>query len=488
MATATTVYEVQTRFVTESTQAERAMERLERKSGKAHSQLVALGRRLAFTLKIGASLAGGYTIHRVFANLNEELSRSLSMAAQFNNAFRFNADPILNFNAALGQSRAVVRDLIADAARLPGETRDFIAAAQMISGGVFGGSANVGQGRATLRRMVGNLQFAAGGANQNPTEAANQLQAFMFGGAGRDRPLWAFLSGIFPELLGTAETFNVLPQAEKVRRLDEALERFAGNPAFREAFLRTWDVQFGTLKDSLFGPQGIFSRGGGREVWQVFIGGLSRLNTFLDENGENLAKRLYYIIDALAVAYGNLPNMSGNVSPGPGFFGRVSLGASALFAGVRGVYENMVSGSIDAYRQLGMSLAADAGMFGPEITGLDVIMAGKGAPHSGFGFMDGVRKYFQDPIDKRAHDRFMLDYWSAMYGKDPADGAAGDALPTHGTQVVQNFDIKLDLKSDTSPETIAIRLKRAMEQGMERAPISASRAMTSPGIGTGRAR
>jgi hypothetical protein len=456
----TTVYDVVTRYRTDD-RATAGVGRmtgvandLDRANRRAAGSFGQLGAGVGTVVRFLGPLSAGITIvgalAKTFQNLRQEQEATLSVASQFNLAFEFDTDPSKNFLASMRESRGFIRELIGDAAKLPGELSDFLGALSTMGLPVL---TNGGDQR-QLRRMMGNLSIAAPMAQQSMRDAGGQVMRMLTGQASSgDNPLFAMLTGarILPK-----EGFNAKTAAERLRLLDDALEKLAGNPALRQEILRTFSTQWGTLMDNVFGVEGILGQMGA-DPFEAVLDGLVAINKFLSENKSTF---LFY-----ARLFGVAP--SGLEAQGKDYRDR-------SFFDLGGIGEK-----IGRYFQ-GSELEATAD---------ETARRRYFKTISNMGDEERLRRFKTDPnsllvrqdplfqmIRKKAMDELtFVGPPAAPPGWEPSKGS-GKAKPRiTGDTVTNHITIKVDLRSDDSPEAIAVKLGKAMERASQH-PKRAARA------------
>lgn len=473
MAGSTTVYDVVTRYRTEhgaatggTRQYRTEVDGLSRSLGSAQAMAGAVFVGLSKFVGLAGGMASvGFAVHagitRTFRNLNEELNSSLALAAQLNLAFNFAGDPAENFRLSLGAARGLMSDLTRDAARLPGELSDFVGIARQISGAVFGGGGDIG----TLRGLTARVALAAPAAGQSPDDAARQTMRALFGTASvGDNPLFAMMLG--SRLFGpgmTAESFNKLPAAERLQKFDEALAKLTDNPMFRSEVIRTFDTQLGTLADNLFGINGIISQVGGREAFDAVLDGLVSLNQGIERNVPTIVSGMAQLRGEIEFWADAVKRLWYGMATGAGLLYEVSplgnLGTPGEAAG-KG-YELLLKNPYDAARALAGTLRngelptlenLQKEMHRADMVRMYTDLAARNARKSARGL----------PLDES--------------GIVPPPNATPTPAVTHNTVHQTNY-IQVDLKSDDSPEAVAVKLGKAMEIA-EKHPRRSSRALS----------
>lgn len=475
-AAATTRYQVVTSYRTEAGQATSGLAGYRREAESTTRALrgtqvatrdwgmtaLVWGSRIAATL--GAGMIAHRAIGATFSNLNTELNSSIQLASQLNLAFEYSSDPVQNFSRSLGDARGLIRDLATDAARLPGELSDFISVSRQISGAVFAGGGSID----TLRQLTARVALAAPAAGQTTDDAGRQTMRALFGTASvGDNPLFAMMLG--SQLFGPgmdAERFNKLPAAERLQKFDEALARLTDNPMFRSEIIRTFDTQIGTLADNLFGMEGLLTRMGGRELYEAALSGLVSLNEAIETYTPGIVSGFDSLRTQIGFLWEILSNFTGAIQPAG--VGRVSQEQDRIGKEIRSFF-GYVKDSVLAEAMVLSNWARHGIPLGPG-----------GQP----------RSYYEQVYE--AHARMQAAQRGpgaaegllgggiagafAGSGKPPPRGGTG-GLPTAGTVVYQTNHITVDLKSDDSPEGIAVKLASAMEKA-EKHPTRSRRAPT----------
>lgn len=473
---ATTIYDVVTRYRVEDG-ASTPLDSLGRRAHTADlatrnlgSSLVGVGRSLMSVATMAGSLAGvtsgAAAIGLTFRNINQEMNATIATAAQLNLAFEFDPDPARSYLAAMGSARTLVGEITRDAAALPGELSDFMQAMSTITLPVL----TAGRGTtADVRSLLQNLSIAAPMAQQSMGEAGRQVMRMMTGQVSiGDNPLFAtlFASGLLPN----AETLNRLPGPQKLHAISNALEQLAGNPALRGAVLRTFDTQLSTLKDNLFGVEGVMGqllKGPAND----FLDWLVRLNQTLAERKGDIVQTVNSLTNPTGLTSGQREAILGPPVPGSGW-SVGDLAARAWDSGMGVMKKNQTE-----------LLAWDSARREYERT---LLGAGKALPWSEWSQLSiGVHPNEQftriyenklnliKAVQSGVIDDMVKDV--IFQGREPGSDVepkrrAGGSPPKAAITkqiVTQNIQIKVDLKSDDSPEAIAAKLA----DGVRRASI-----------------
>lgn len=466
---ATTVYDVVTRYRSETGRAVQATRRYGDEALRTSRHLgiatAASGSLHASLMRIGATVGGiaslGFAVQRtvtsVFQNLNQEMNTSLSLAAQLNLAFRWDADPGKNFAASLQASKSLLRDIASDAARLPGTAGEYFGIAGMIANTVTSGGGDI----AKLREMTSLIGVAAPFAGQSRPDAANQAFRMLLGTASMgDNPLFARMlgGGLFSPGM-TTEKFNQLNAGKRLDEVYNALHRIV-TPNYLEAIVRTFDTQLGTLTESIVGSTGILSEVAGRDIFESFLDGLVDLNASIDQHRPEIVGFLRTFGSEIGLFAGSLRSAYDAISSIPGM-GALGWGFGKLDA------------AGDLYmRELHAQMRA-----APEIVRQGIV------PY-GAAYWDLIES-------KRREVDLARGDWGAGGGfrGRGASGSWGDPIsPTSQPNaqskpaipaapvVNQAISIHVDLHSDDSPEAIAVKIGKAMEIA-ERHPKRSARAI-----------
>ncbi len=479
---ATTIYDVVTRYRIEdqaTTPARRVRTEMDRTAVATRSTVAnfaMLSRYVGPMLSMATAI--GVT-RRVVSGLNEETNRTIQLASQFNLAFKFDADPARQFAASMRESQKLVGEIISDAARLPGESKDFFGILALISGAGF----RAGAGAQGVRRMTANLAMAAPFAGQNPEDAGRQAFRMLSGQTSiGDNPLFATLtaSGLLP----SAAKFNAQPLARRFEMLDAALKKLVDNPFFRELVTNTPDTQWSTLKDLLFGPRGI----GGQLMsgpYSDIVSGLRTLNEGLSTNVPGIVAGIQNLFGLL----GGVPTAAHSGMNAPIFSNEGQLGLrSSLLA--RSALRDLIGA-----KEYGYLPTADR----DQITSLLSVyyrnsLHDPGGPYSEQSIaqaLSGVRAQIggreisgsDEPLARGITIPKLMEMISgSMQAARGLRAPVGELRNEEAPSVTNTFHVRIDLKTDDSPEAIALSFEKAMDR-MSWAPKRARRgiaATTSP--------
>lgn len=482
-----TIYDVVTRYRVDD-RATGANQAYSRSAVEAHRRTVGLQRSMAGltgglallgrTLAPIAGALGAYAVgSKVFSNLNQEMTASIGLAAQFQQSFQFSEDPIENFTANLRASKGFMRDLIADAARLPGELSDFLAATRTTAMPVL----RSGGTREQLRGMLGSLSIVAPLAGQDMGTAGRQTMRMLTGQASvGDNPLFAMLSG--SGLIPGAEAFNPLPAAKKLELLDRALSDLADNPALREEIVHTFDTQLGTLKDNLFGVEGILGRMG-RDPFEGLLTGLEGLNSWLERNTDALVRHGNALMNPdnlLGISPEEQRRFLGPTPDVPKHW--TERWGEKIFGGIADLVRDYPE-HVKAAQERSLIRQSAAREYA-------AMLARYGEQERAGEVLRDVFSAMGDPTfqkilgDRRqAFERMKAE--RAFFDNLRSQGLLPDLTkpkperrePTMQGETVNNIfeSIRIDLKSDDSPEAIAVKFGKAMERASQ-TPRRAARA------------
>jgi hypothetical protein len=464
-----TEYRVVTRYISDTRQATPglrgygdAAKDTSRHLRDATASSMALGGAALRMVGTFVTLASvGYAIQRgltaTFRNLNEELNVSLSMAAQLNLAFQFSNDPGKNFATSLAASRDLLADIASDAAKLPGTATDYYRIASSISGAVFAAGGDTNQLRETTK-LVG---IAAPAAGQSQSDAANQAMRVLFGTASvGDNPLFAMMLG--SQLFGpgmTTEKFNKLDPAERLEAFNTALEKIVTDD-YLAAVVHTFDTQFGTLTESIVGSTGILAEIGGDEIFAGLLDGLVELNEAIEENRPVIVSTALEIRGALR-----------ELGDGLGwFFDKLESIATlgGLTQGAEGFVMDGVLKAQDWFRAI--ERAKEDGLSAAQPGYNDAVRRYYASYQGGRETFGGVESGFSTAAER-----------TAPPSKRKAGAAGGkDGPATSKTVIHQTNNIQIDLKSDDSPEAVAVKVGEGMRLAARHPTMAARRPALVP--------
>lgn len=431
--------------------------------------------------------AGIAALTRSIGELAGAQEAQIQMAGSFNRFFSMDTSPARNWQLSMLQAKKLTKDLIAEGMRLPATTSEMFEAARAMSGPLF----SQGRGPRDLLRWTSNLTLAAPQAAQSIPDAANQVQRMLAGTASvGDNPLFATM--VNQRLLPIADVFNKLPSAERVRRVDAAMTEFGGNEFFKGNYFDTLKVQFSTLQDLLFGPAGI----GGQVAGVYFddlIAGLKNLNETIQADMPAIVGGFRLLGDSIELIWDRLKNMLGvplfmwGYEQSKPFLARYGENAARS----------------DAREKANQTMDLVYGSIGIPTTGEGFLARGRGRTSLGGGtylrrgeqealraFEEGregfgaalAERYQSSPDFIGGATKSAIAALSSMQVADPAQARslflelvdrnlaelkkASEAPLTLSSppQVTNNFGpIRIDMKSDTSPEGIALNLEKAVE-------------------------
>jgi hypothetical protein len=467
-----TEYRVVTRYISDTRQATPglrgygdAAKDTSRHLRDATASSMALGGAALRMVGTFVTLASvGYAIQRgltaTFRNLNEELNVSLSMAAQLNLAFQFSNDPGKNFATSLAASRDLLADIASDAAKLPGTATDYYRIASSISGAVFAAGGDTNQLRETTK-LVG---IAAPAAGQSQSDAANQAMRVLFGTASvGDNPLFAMMLG--SQLFGpgmTTEKFNKLDPAERLEAFNTALEKIVTDD-YLAAVVHTFDTQFGTLTESIVGSTGILAEIGGQELFEGLLDGLVELNEGIEGYTPTIVSGLASLRNEFGVWASVISEWIGLLGPPAGWNGGAELTAALAYARDFGKH---------VYDSVTVEAMATANI------------AKNGGVGAGRTYQDYVDEAYRDlQRDRQFSGTFARPDLSGLEEKPKRrGGAAGskDGPATSKTVIHQTNNIQIDLKSDDSPEAVAVKVGEGMRLAARHPTMAARRPALVP--------
>jgi len=467
-ATATTYYDVVTRYRLESGDAQRQLDRygrstriVQRDTRMFNRELMLARRGLGTIARVAGPAIGGLlgvagaygAVAKTFQNYNRQQNAAIQLGSQINLAFESSTNAVENFNLAMRASDKLVSQLTRDAAKLPGELSDFIDMAKELSGPAFA----AGAGPERLRGLTNRLALFTPGVPGADFRSSSMGAAMMLQGVARStNPL--FRAMLTQRLLGPgiggAEDFNALSASERLERLDSGLAKIAKNELFRKRVLETFDTQLGTLADSIFGEQGLL----GRRFWGSFdrlLDSLTRFNAWLDQS-------LPLIDKAIDVARGTSGGL--NLTPAEERY----LRGPALpgGTGVGGVVEQMhkdqaafnreaeiMERAMERARNLYLREHIAAGH--PLLSREDVV--GKMARNLAMGgavFEPRYQKILEESVS------FVREFL-AKRGKEEEDPKFTPRSLSQ-PKVEQHFNMKLDVRTDDSPEALAVKIEKTM--------------------------
>ena len=442
-AAATTVYSVETHYkvvnLSDSSLGRytRATHEADRATRGLRSSTTGLGAStrysaMAFPL-IGAGIAAagiaGAIAKRTFHSLNEELHATNQLAAQVNISARFSADPVENFNRSLGASRVLVRGLARDAATLPGDFADL----QGIANSITIPIARAGGTLRDVRNLTSRIALAAPVFGQSPAETANQARRILLGNGLGDNRLFQSLMAAPGSSIHSAKSFQAMAPERQLKTLNYEFARLTDNPIFRTHAIRDLDTQLGNLSDHFFSSQGIFGRllAG---PFDNFLGVLVRVNRALDQFADS---RLFSILTRF-------------VSPTAGplsFTQRDELLNRDLFS--RGEVPKSPS-ELSALKGWRKDPA-----IGLLINDRALEIANQVRKET------GLRSTTSD-IQASAKLQATGEVLEAIRLARQAEKDQDKKFNIPKTNVTQNFTIHLNLKSDDSPEAIAVKVQKGM--------------------------
>jgi hypothetical protein len=441
---------------------------------------------------IGLTAAGGAAA-KVFGSLSEEVERTTQLASQFNIAFQFDQDPLRNFTESMSRARLLVGDIITDAAKLPGTADQFFGAAGLLAGPVF----SAGKGPQDLRKLVSQVALGAPFAGVDQETAGRQAYRILTGQASQGD------NNLFSQLvpLGLSKDINQLPLAKRFEELDRVLGKVVDNPLFRENVTKTLDVQLSTLSDTIFGAKGIFGRlAGDTSAYDALIGSLQSLNATLQESTPAISGWTRALLDSWDLI-NPLDEMFGR--NGPSEPGKESKYSAAAYGRGRLAYPQ----ARDLMKELGIPVgsglklafqpnersaltsvseylkdlyrSADAGGPGADVVKSAVVRAIFGPDLAGLRQSGELKGGLKSPEQASEVTQRLIrgiqDQYLKLLG-DPTEG-----IPKNNMDVRNYFTIKIDMKSDQSPEGVVVAMRKAIEQEERFRRRSARSPIITPG-------
>lgn len=465
-----TIYEVITRYHVQDLGATN-LGKYERATMRAHRSNLAMGggiRRTArgfrmLSMAIAPMIGGavglasiGYATAKGFKNLNEELNNSIQLAGQLNLAFRFSEDPAENFLKSMKVSKSVFREMVSDAAKLPGELSDFLGIGRAIGLPAFTAGATTGQYRELIAKLALVTPMAGGKFDAVGLGAMQMLQ----GTARITNPLFAMMKAgnLLGADIGTTGDFNELQLVERLARLDAGLSRLVDNEMFRSAVLDTFDTQLGTLADNLFGISGIAGELGA-DAFDGLLEGLTGLNRWLEENQAGIVEKARLFVgagaltgldrDALQAFIGTMPSAEGPwAAKEPKWWDISGVWARQQYRAAEGeaIYQRAQRIKAEAMQERGL-FAGDR-LTTAERREFDVIF--RSAISEGPEALREARE---------AHRRAQEEA--------PPEGERAEA-----PQVNQTFNITMNVSTDESPEATAVRMRRVIAEATDHPTVT----------------
>lgn len=468
-----TVYEVITRYHVqdlggaELARYDKATRRADRSTRSMRRGLGMASRAAAkFSMMIAPLVGGavglasfGYATAKAFRNLNEEMNNSIQLAGQLNLAFKFSEDPAANFVASMKVSKEVFRDMVKDAAALPGELGDFLGMGRNIGLSLFSAGGSTEQYRQMIAKLALVTPMAGGQFDVVGLGAMQMLQ----GTAQIRNPLFSTLkTGNLLGNISDTGDWNVLPLAERLARLDAGLSRLVDNEMFRSAVLDTFDTQLGTLADNLFGISGIAGELGAN-AFDGLLESLTKLNVWLEDNQEK-------IVHGARVMGINSVGLTGLDAKTARAFVTEDISGPGSDSGFWGWFsrlrENSEKNELVRERALrmtrqdmmasGMSFSDVQSRTGP---GNDVMWLPTWGPI--------YRHYLEQGPDALAR---AVEEKQKREAEPTPEGIHRDTLePPH---VEQTFNMTMHVSTDESPDATAIRMRRAIAEATDHPTVS----------------
>lgn len=246
---------------------------------------------------VGAA-AGVYAIQRAFVGMVGQTAAMedsvRSMTAFLSASFDYPGQN--QYLAAQREAKSLIDGIAKDAARLPGEFADFVSVMQSAAGPVFA----LGKGGDDLRRLVGEAAVAASIFGIETRQTGFDIQRMLQGQAGLESSLWRNLTGM-NLLKMSAQEFNKLAPEERYNQLRVALGALVSDADLLAAVSASWNTQWSTLKDNVFGVQGFLGQIGAR-VLPVMTAQVSRLNDWFTSHPDKLRRAADAITGSLIPA------------------------------------------------------------------------------------------------------------------------------------------------------------------------------------------
>jgi len=457
MAGSTTVYDIVTRYRVddhashglrnynrEARAAARQSRGLSRSIGSVSGGIALMGRRLL--PMIGGLTAGGTAaaaLTKTFLNLKTAQESTLSIAGLFNLAFKYDNNPGKNFAESMKASRGFVRELVHDAARLPGTLSDFVRGANTLMLPVL----SAGGSTKTVRDLIASLAIIQPVAS---TDMYTLMRNAMMAIQGRARiqeplfPLLRNLSGL------NTQQFNALTPAKRLDVLTKSLDRMAASKGLRAGVAQLIDTQFTTLSDNLFGLEGILGKLGA-DPFQGLIEGLKSLNSYLDKHKKGI------IFAAGLFTGGSRQQLGITAEQEKTFLREPKIKHLDFLGGATSLGQYLSSGvAKDIIRRRALNLYLE---HHPSINPVNYDP----------GIIPFKGKEFQGYI---ADSRRLLIEMMHQTTLHPPAPKGTNRLNLHGDSVTNNIAIKVDLKSDESPEAIAVKLGKALRKASQKPTVA----------------
>ncbi|MEX2206780.1 MAG: hypothetical protein WEF50_11185 [Myxococcota bacterium] len=462
---ATTVYETRFRIEDQaSAPVKRVRTEMDRTAVASKTMAMSFGTLARFVGPMFTVATAVGAIRRSLTGLNEQQNRTIQLAAQFNQAFKFDPDPAKQFAASMREGRKLVGGIISDAASLPGTSREFFGAVSMLAGPMF----KAGKSTSDLRRLVSGVMLTAPFAGQSPDDAGRQAFRMVSGQAGiGDNPLFASLlaSGLLPN----AKMFNAMPLVARIEAVDSAFAKLTGNPFFRNAVLGTFDTQISTLDDRLFGPSGVLGQllSG---PFNDFVPMLMKLNEGLAASVPGIVAGLQNIDSAFVNRNSfkwwtsSLFNQDVQLNERARILGRDTL--SQLLGpkvghltlgdreGLGGHLASYFNRSLRDPGSLSEATVKDA------LAGITAEIGGRGVAGSNPYVARGRRAEGGITVST------LMDIISGNFNRSiqKAGISTGELTNETAPSVTNTFHVRIDLKTDDSPEAIALKFEKAMSR------------------------
>jgi hypothetical protein len=465
-ATATTIYDVITRYHVQNagaaemagysnsvSRASRRSATLTRSTGRLTRSFSMLGRALG-PIVGGAGVIGvagfGIAAAKGFGNLNRELNATITLASQLNLGFKYTEDPAENFVASMTKARGVFKDLVKDAAALPGEVNDFLGIARMIGVPTFMAGGSTDQ----FRQLIGKIALATPSTGGSFDTAGLGVMKMLQGRGIRRNPLTAFMeSGKLLQGM-SLEQYNKQSPAERLRILDEGLSKLVDNPMFRSAVLNTFDTQMGTLSETIFGVTGIM----GQFLAGPFESALKALTDYnreLEDKVPGIVTELNQFTMAMKDLWTVLTGGGGLASGPIGFLNAMN---TKFATGVLGGLEKTADylkwqppeRESRGWRNAWGAFSSDDEK-SAEIASYKAFMEHQGV----------MRDLVKNPVfPEKGVDPIERALYESMTGRGELDGEFREKGAV--AKVIQNFTVKVAVSTDESPEAVAVKIRDAL--------------------------
>jgi hypothetical protein len=440
--------------------------------------------RVAIGAAFGVGTLGivsiGIMAAKGFGNLNREMNSTITLAAQLNLGFKYVEDPAENFVKSMSHARVIFKDLVKDAAALPGEVNDFLGIARMIGVPTFiaGGSTT------QFRELIGKLALAAPSTGGGFDAAGSGAMRMLQGRAILKNPLTAFLFG--GELMQghDIQSYNALKASERLRLLDEALDQLVENEMFRKGILATFDTQLGTLSETIFGTTGIAGLTFGNS-FQNILEDLTDFNVVLEEKVPDIVVWLRQLGGEITDLFGVLGRLPWEVITVPLGYFSISAGGKMTDLSAVARKSNFQEDfdfphKVPAYSGV---MGRRTGLFRRGLTS-EQIAENATALRLAWESSERWRSRGIDPDVMR--EAAKQTFSGVLLPEFQPDGLDGEHREVAGAaSVVQNFHVKVAVSTDESPEVVAVRIRKALSSAAAYPTVAGRGIAALPGGGGG---